>query len=144
MKIVEEAAETDPSTGKKVNPNGIKRTRRISVAEWYVRRGHLTKKQGDTAAKLLKAWERNHRSPPAIKEIQVDTSPKPDAHIAITIDRISKYHRIARSVPKKYQAYVFHVARDDRFLNAMPGYRSNVFMDRLKAGLDILADKLDS
>lgn len=139
---VEAAEWTDPETGKRVNPNGVKRARRQSVAQWYLARGYLTRRQADAAHQLLTAWERNQRTPPAIRKVQVDTTPKPDANIDITISRVSAYHSIARLVPPKYRAYVMHVARDDRHLTAMPGYRRVVYMERLQAGLEQLADSL--
>lgn len=142
MAIVEPAAEIDPATGSRINPNSVKRVRKISVCELYRRRGYLTKREADAADRLIKAWERNHRSPPAIKEIQVDHSPKPDAFIAIQIDRISKYTSIAKHVPNKYRPFVMHCARDDQHLMSMPGYRRNAYMVRLKRGLGLLADGL--
>ncbi|WP_116082084.1 hypothetical protein [Tropicimonas sp. IMCC34011] len=144
LKVVEPVEHFDERTGKKVtSPNGVKRARRCSMAEHYVRQGWLTERQGKAAQVLLNAWERNLRTAPAIKAVQVDTSPKPDAHIAIQIDRVSAYHRVVRLVPAKYRAFVLHVACDDRALSAMPGYRRNVYMERLGAGLDGLADALE-
>ena len=143
LKIIEPVEQKDENTGKMVNPNGVKRARRLSVAEAYRKTGNLTARQASAADKLLKAWEKNHRSPPAIKEIQVDNSPKPDAHIAIKIDRISAYHAIAKLIPKKYSAFVMHVARDDRHITSMHGYRRVIYMERLREGLDALADNLE-
>ena len=143
MSVSESAGDIDPQTGKRVDPNAVRRRRRLCVAELYHRKGHITKRQFTAAMALLLAWERNQRGPAAIKEIQVDTSPKPDASIAITIDRISKYHAVARLIPKQYQAFVMHVARDNNHITSMPGYRRNVHMDRLRKGLDALADGIE-
>ena len=143
MTVTESAGDIDPQTGKRSNPNSVVRKRRISVAELYHRKKHLTKRQFTAAMALLIAWERNRRGPAAIKEIQVDTSPKPDASIAITIDRISKYHAVARLIPKRYEPFVMHVAREGKHITSMPGYRRNAYMDRLRKGLDALADGLE-
>ena len=144
MTVVEDAGEIDPKTGKRVNPNGVKRLRRICVTEWYYRRGHLTRRQADAANKLLSAWEQTLRGPPAIKEINVDSSPKPDANVAIQIDRISGFHNIMRKAPSKYAAYIDHVVIHNRPINSMPGAkRDGKYMKRLAAGLDLLADAIE-
>lgn len=136
----EEVRQLD-DRGKVVNPNGVRRAVRLSVAELYARQGHLTRRQADAAAVLIRAYEANFRTAPAIKAIQVDTFPKPDEHIAILTDRASKYHNVARMVPAKARAYVMHVARDDRHITAMPGYRP-AYMERLREGLEGLAEAL--
>jgi hypothetical protein len=136
----EEVKQLD-DRGRVVNPNGVRRAVRLSVAELYARRGQITRRQADAAAVLIRAYEANFRTAPAIKKVQVDTFPKPDEHIAILTDRASKYHAVARMVPAKARAYVMHVARDDRHITAMPGYRS-AYMDRLREGLEGLATAL--
>lgn len=141
-KVIEAADYIDPETGKRINPNGVKRARRLSVAAQYESRGLLTKRQANAAGVLLRAWEANQKGPPAIKKVQVDTSPKPDAAIAMMIDRVSAYHKIARLIAMQYRAYVLHVARDDRHIGSMAGYRRRVCMERLRKGLDDLADRL--
>ena len=141
LKITEDVGRINPISGKMENPNEVRRTRRLSVAEYYQRNGILSQREAEAARKLLNAWERNQRRPPAIKEINVDSSPKPDHFIAVTIDRISAYRAIAKHVPRKYQAYVMQVGRDNHYLEAMPGFR-DAYFDRLKIGLEQLADNL--
>ena len=141
--IIEDATWFDPDKGENVNPNGVKRARRLSVAETYERQGHLTKRQAEAAKTVLEAWEQNFRSPAPISGDRVDSSPKPDAHIAIQISRRSKYHQISKLIVT-YRPYVLHVARDDKFLTSLAGYRKDGrYMARLQEGLDALADRIE-
>lgn len=142
MKVVEDATWTDPETGKEVNPNGVRRARRLSVCETYRRQGLLSKRQASAAEAVLFAWERNQRTPPAIKKVNVDTSSKPDAHIAILIDRVSAYVWVIGKVPSDVRGLVEFVCRDDNFITALPGYRRSIDMQRLRVALDDLADEI--
>lgn len=143
MLVREERGEVDPKTGKVRNPNEVYGVRRISVAAQYLLDGHITKRQFAAADQLLKAWEQKDRRPPAINEAKVDSSPKPDDHTIIILDRAWKYAHVAMCIPAKYAAFIVHVARDDRHLSSMPGYRRDgTYMRRLRDGLDMLADNL--
>lgn len=144
MRVIEDANYTDPETGKKVNPNGVRRARRIDWAELYHSKGVMTKRQLRAADALVMAWERTFRTPPAIKKVQVDVSPRPDAAISMQIDRVSKYHRLAKEIPKRSWPYVRHVVVDNRPLSSMAkgGAQLARYMDRMKDGLDALADFL--
>lgn len=144
LRVVERRGDIDPETGKEINPNGIEGTRFLSVAELYFRRGKLTKRQFTAAELLAKAWEQKDRRPPAINGNRVDSSPKPDDRTAIIVDHVMAYVRIARHVPRRYAAFVNHVARDGKFLSSMPGYRKDGrYMDHLATGLDLLMDGLE-
>lgn len=142
MKVIEDATWTDPETGKEVNPNGVRRACRLSVCETYRRQHLLTKRQAAAAEAVLYAWERNQRTPPAIKKVNVDTSSRPDAHIAILIDRVSAYTWVIGKVPQEARGLVEFVCRDDNFITALPGYRRSIDMQRLRVALDDLADNL--
>lgn len=141
-KVIEDVTHIDDNGEVQKSPNGMKRARRLTVADTYHRRGHLTKRQAEAAQTLLNAWECNFKSPPPSNGDRVDTFPKADQHITIKIDRISRYHQVARMV-STHRAFVMHVARDDLHLSSMPGYRRNgAYMTRLRDGLDALADAL--
>jgi hypothetical protein len=143
--IIEERGEVDAQTGKMRNPNGVRGRRNISVAEDYHRRGLITARQLAAATALLVAWERKDRRPPAINANRVDSSPKPDDATAIIVDHAMAYVRLARLIPHSHAPWVLHVARDDRPLGSMPGYRRDGrAMERLAAGLEALADALDA
>lgn len=142
-KVVEDVTETDPTTGKRVNPNGVKRARRIDMIESYHKRGRVTDRQMRAALKLREAYEATLRGPAAIKEIQVDSSPKPDQHVAITIDRMSKFIAISRHIPQPYAGIVEHVAIHNRSVGSM--YRGRLHSKGvllLREGLDRLADAM--
>ena len=63
-KVVEDVTHVDDNGEVKKSPNGMKRARRLSVAETYHRHGHLSKRQAEAAQRLLNAWECNFKSPP--------------------------------------------------------------------------------
>ena len=141
--IVEDVGDVDPETGEVINPNKIRRVRRLSVAAMYLRAGHLTDRQAAAADVLLKAWEQKDRRPPAINEAKVDASPKADDRTVMVLERAMRYVAVARLVAQSWEPYVMHVARDDRHISSMPGYRKGgPYMDRLRKGLDDLADRL--
>ncbi|MEQ3625967.1 MAG: hypothetical protein ABNH26_08670 [Celeribacter sp.] len=143
---IEPVTITDPETGRRTNPNGVKRARRICWYERYQRLGKLTPRQSKAAEALSLAWERTQRSAPAIKAVNVDTSPKPDANVAILVDRIGGYHAIARHVSRASRAYIDHVVLANRSIRSMPGCTGGRaearYLARLAEGLDDLADML--
>lgn len=140
--MTEERGEMDVRTGKLRNPNRVTGARRLSVAQLYERKGLLTVRQSSAAHKLLLAWEQKDRSPAAIQEAKVDHSPKPDDRTAMLVDRQMEYIKVSSHVPQQFAAFVNWVARDDRHITAMHGYRRGVYMDRLRKGLDLMADSL--
>ena len=140
--ITEERGELNVETGKIINPNGVTGVRRLSVASLYCRKGLLTTRQSAAAHKLLLAWEQKDRSPPAIQEAKVDHSPKPDDRTAMLVDRQMEYVKVSKHVPAKFAPFIHWVARDDKHLTSMPGYRRTVYMHRLRTGLDLMADSL--
>ncbi len=140
--MTEERGEVDPKTGKIKNPNGVTGARRLSVAQLYERKGLLTTRQSAAAHELLLAWEQKDRSPAAIQEAKVDHSPKPDDRTAMLVDRQMKYIKISVHIPPQFAPFINWVARDDKHLTSMPGYRRVAYMDRLRKGLDLMADSL--
>ena len=140
--ITEERGEMNIETGKIINPNNVTGVRRLSVAALYCRKGLLTTRQSAAAHKLLLAWEQKDRSPAAIQEAKVDHSPKPDDRTAMLVDRQMEYIKVSRHVPPQFAPFINWVARDDKHLTSMPGYRRTVYMDRLRKGLDLMADNL--
>jgi hypothetical protein len=102
--VVEDAAEITPA-GKAANPNGVKRARRVDMLELWHRRGEITTAGYNAAEKLRDAFEATERAPGWPDNDRVQSSPKPDHAVTIQIDRLSKYHAIAR-----------HIHRDDREL----------------------------
>ena len=146
-KVIENATWTD-ADGNKVNPNGVKRARRMDLAENYYRRTNnqiLNERQFKAAQHLRNAYEGTQRTAPAIKAIQVDSTPKPDQHVAILIDRISKYSDAMRRVPSECRVVVEAVAIDNRAVSSLKQYkgRNHVKGVRLlQIGLDAVADHM--
>ena len=143
--VVEAAAYMDPETGKKINPNGVSRRRRVSWLEVYKNRGLITDRQMRAGLAIQEAFERTQGSSPAIKKVQVDSSPKPDHAIEMTLKRIGDYHAVARLVPKSYAIFIDHVAVQNAPLTSMKGCRGPAvrkYMRRLSEGLNGLADNL--
>lgn len=95
---IEDAAEIDPETGEIINPNAIKRARRVDPLKNIHRRGLISTEGYSAAEKLRDAYEATQRTPGWPDNDQVDSSPKPDHAVTIQIDRLSKYYAIARHV----------------------------------------------
>ena len=100
----EDAGEIDANTGKMVNPNSVKRMRRVDMLEHWARHSTISPAGYAAACKLRNAFENTQRSPgTSFEQDRVDSSPKPDHAVTIAIDRISGFHKAFR-----------HVATDDR------------------------------
>ncbi len=89
---VEERGEMNPATGKVTNPNKVTGVRRVDLLAFWHRRGSISD-GGLTAASLLRdAYEATQRQKPSLPDNdRVQSSPKPDHAIEITIQRISRY-----------------------------------------------------
>ena len=143
---IEDAAYTDPETGKKENPNGVKRARRIDLVESYHKRGKITERQLKAAQALRLAYEGTMRTAPAIKKVQVDSSPKPDQHISIQVDRMSELHNVSRHIPVASKHVVDVVVYQNNSVGWSKLYRGRKLatgMDLLRSGLDAIADGID-
>lgn len=115
------------------NPNGVRRARRIDMAEVYYRRGVLTRRQYLAAMMLRTAYEQTGKSPPAIKAVQVDSSPKPDQHIAILLDRMAIFATVFKHVPAADRAIL------DRLCIQGTGPGKPYVGTRYRAGLALMA-----
>lgn len=129
---MEDATTIDPETGKSTNPNGVKRARRIDLIEHYRIRGIITQGEFTALMALRMAYEKTQRGPPAIQEIQVDTSPKPDHAVAILMDRISGYSQMMAHVRPEHRQVITCVVLDNRTV-AQLGFRGR----RYQSGMDI-------
>ena len=146
-KVIEDADWIDPETGKRINPNGIKRARRIDLVETYHRRERpfLDARQYKAAVALRNAYEQTQRSAPAIKKVQVDSTPKPDANVAVMVDRASDYHAVARHIPPECRAVIDIVVVQNRAIAAHPAYKAwnhAKGVALLRRGLDAIAEGL--
>ena len=88
--IIEDAGDLDPTTGKVVNPNNVKRVRRVDMLNVWQSKGEISKAQWNTAIVLRAAWEATEQAPGTdYSRPRVDSSPKPDHAIAIAADRMT-------------------------------------------------------
>lgn len=101
--IVEDAFDADPETGRVVNPNGVKRARRVDMLEVWHRKGVISTAGFNAAETLRDAFEATERAPGWPDNDRVQSSPKPDHAVTIQIDRMSRFHTYHR-----------HVSADDR------------------------------
>ena len=95
---IEEAADINPETGEVQNPNGVLRARRVDMLGVWHRRGWITTAGFNAAEKLRDAFEATQRAPGWPDNDRVQSSPKPDHAVTIQIDRLSKYHVMARLI----------------------------------------------
>ncbi len=148
-RLVKEPVMFVDDTGKmRESPNNMRRARRIDMAESYHKldiNPLLNASQFKAAKQLREAFEATMKSPPAIKEIQVDASPKPDQFIDITIDRISTFSGVMRQVPSDCKDVVTAVVLDNQAIGRLKQYRGRNHakgVEKLQRGLDMVAEAL--
>lgn len=140
---IEAAIEIEPETGKRKNPNNAMRRRKVNWIALMYKRGQLTDKQFMAAEKIQMAYEKLGRSPAAIKEINVDSSPKPDKNIDIIIDRISGFREVMRHVPKSSRVVMIRVVLDNRAIGTISRGKAHAkHLERLRVGLDCVYDAI--
>lgn len=118
--------------------NGMKRRQRIGALELVYKSGGMTIRQFQAGKEIRDAFEATQKSPPAIKEIQVDSSPKPDATIDVQCDAQSRYAHAMSGVPGPYKHIVEHVCCENFPISDLPG--SQVMGDSHKACLFVALD----
>lgn len=141
----EDAAEVDPVTGVRSNPNGVKRMRRVDMLEVWHRKAVITTAGFNAAVALRDAFEAVGKSRGWPDSERVQSSPKPDHAVAVQIDRMSKFIQYHRHV----------VAEDREIIDAcvlrggsplrIKRYRGSGYqagLDHLCAALDRLADAM--
>jgi hypothetical protein len=145
LKVIEDANIWDEEKQKWVNPNGVKRARRVDLVEAYHAQGKIDRRALLAALTLRTSYEATMKSAPAIKKIQVDTFPKPDQHIAIIIDRISRFSNVYGMVPATDRPIIDCVVLRNAGPNNI-GFKGSRYargMALLQDALTRLADRLD-
>lgn len=144
--VTEDRGDTDPESGKKINPNGIRGVRRVDMLEVYGNRGWITKRGLSAAEALRNAWEATQRGKGAdLSDVRVDRTPKPDASIDVQIDRVSLLVGISRLVPKEDRDIIFAVACEGRAVGHLRQYRGSnhdLGKSHLHEATERLAEKL--
>lgn len=144
--VQEGVTHIDDEGNLQESPNSMKRMRRIDLVEMYARKGVLNQRQVSAAKRLTNAWEGTMKTPPAIKEIQVDSSPKPDAFIDIHIDRVSKFTSVMKHVDTQYREIIDCVVLNNNIPAWLPKFRGPQYqrgIRHMQEALTELADNLD-
>lgn len=136
--ITEERGEVDPVSGKIINPNGVKGVRRVDMLEVWHRRGVISSAGYNAAEKLRDAYEGTLRAGGWPDSERVQSSPKPDMAVTIQIDRLSRYHTIARHIPQEDRPLIMACVLHQQ-TPAAAGYQGR----RYRAGLEALGSALD-
>ena len=138
--------EIDPDTGevKNRNPNGVKRRVFHDMLEVYRSRGWITSRGFEAGKVLRAAWENTKRGGGYLQE-RVDSTPKPDAAVAMQVDRMSARVGITRKIPSQDHAILMTVVCDALPIGRLREYRGRRHEHgkaHLAAALDRLADRL--
>lgn len=142
MKIVESVEHIDPKTGKRSNPNNVKRARRVDMLEVYRKRGVIDARQFSAGEALRNAYEATQKSPPAIKQVQVDCSPKPDHAISVQTDRLSAYINLSRHIRPADEELIDAVVLNGSGIpgRLYKGRRHQIGLQHLRDALEHLAN----
>ncbi len=124
--------------------NGMKRRQRIGALELILKNTGMSQRQYQAGKRIRDTFEATQKSPPAIKEIQVDTSPTPDATIDTQVDAQSDYADAMAAVPTKFKRVVEHVCVENRPISEMGGGKIMGGSHRacLMVALDLVANRL--
>lgn len=144
--VEEERGEKDPKTGKVTNPNGVTGVRRYDMLEVYHKRGWISTAGFNAGEMFREAWLRTGigTCAPWLRE-RVDSSPKPDAAVAIQIDRMSALIKISRMVPQDDQRILECVCAHGDAIGRLPEYRGRKHEDgkaHLREALDRLSNNM--
>ena len=149
--VVEDAPTIDPETGEARNPNGVKRVRRVDVLETLHKRGKISLPGYTVAVMLRGAFEATQQSPGWPDNDRVQASPKPDHAVTIQVDRLSRYSRIARHIPREDRDIIGWCVLHGGWPQSMPdaaGHRpystpgDDRGYERLRGALDRLAKRM--
>jgi len=145
--VQEQAGDMDADTGKRVNPNGVKRYRRIDMLEIYYRRGWIGRRQWTAGEVLRNAWEQTERGQASdFSQDRVDSSPKPDIAVTIRIDRLARYFGVSRLIPASDQRILWQVACLGNSIGGLVEYRGSQHAKgklHLVGALERLAQRLE-
>lgn len=144
--MVEERADVDPETGKRVNPNGVTGVRRVDLLEYWRNRNSITEGGYQAAVRLRDAYEATMCSKPSLPDNdRVQSSPKPDMAVAIQIDRISRFDAMMRHVRHADRQIISACVLDGNHPRSLPqfnGGRHREGFAHLRAALDYISDRI--
>jgi len=124
------------------NPNHVARRLRVERIEDMARRGQISLRQYQAGKELRDAWcgVEKLSSGSELKE-RVQSSPKPDATIAVQTDAMSRYKHAMDAVPGDMRYVIEHVCFENLPLHMLPGI-SGMHSANLKVALDRVANKM--
>lgn len=145
--VIEERGETDPKTGKVTNPNGVTGARRVDMLDLYLKREVISPRAHAAGLILRRAWLKTGmgQCAPFLRE-RVDSTPKPDAAVAILVDRISALVRVSRLVPQRDVRVIEIVCAHGAGVGALAEYRGPKHpfgLQHLSLALENLADAME-
>lgn len=145
--VVEERADVDPETGKRVNPNGVTGARRVDMLEVYHKRGVISARGYMAGLHLRQAWLKTEmgQCSPFAREA-VDTSLKLDATMAVMVDRISSYKKANSFTSAGDSSILSVVICSGASVGSIKEYRGEmheVGLVHLRDAMDRLADRME-
>jgi hypothetical protein len=147
VNLVQEPVTWTNEKGEQVNPNNVKRMRRVDMLQKYARDEVITNRQLIAGATLRDAWSKTELGQGRdYSDPVVDSSPKPDQAIDIRIDRMSAYLSVSKLVPPEDKEILQAVACEGRAIAHLRQYRyRNVPKGKahLAEALERLADRLE-
>ncbi|WP_028955912.1 hypothetical protein [Sulfitobacter sp. 20_GPM-1509m] len=145
--LVQEPVTWTNDKGEQVNPNNVKRMRRVDMLQKYAKDGVISDRQLTAGAVLRDAWAKTEMGQGRdYSDPVVDSSPKPDQAIDIRIDRMSHYIAITRLIPAGDDSILQAVACEGRAIAHLREYRwRNLPKGKvhLADALERLADRLE-
>lgn len=139
-------AGTTVEVVKDDNPNRAKKLRRYRKHPLEAMRegGKISERQMLAGLELHNAWSATLQSPPAIPEITVDSTPRPDDITVAQCERMTTYAKLIEEVPSQQQPIVRHVCCDGQAVRRFAGGGRSwgSHCADLQVGLDVLANHL--
>lgn len=89
-----------------------KRRYRLHIVERLAQRRVLSESQKLAGLALHGAWCQTMLSPPAVQEIFVDATPRPDDVTVHQVERMQRFADMAAAIPVLYRAHVRRLACD--------------------------------
>ena len=123
--------------------NGSKQKVRQHALDLMIKQERISKRQYMAGNEISMAYEAQFKSPPALKPVQVDTSPNPTASVAIQVDRASKHAWLKKAVPPDMREVVDHVCEQGHAIGQKwKGSNHATQSANLKMALDLVANRL--
>ena len=143
--VEEDAVDLDPATGRRQNPNNVKRVRRVFWANVYARQGRITDRQLLTALELFVAAAGASRQDPlAAYGLKVDDFTGKKEPEAGKYDSRRRFREMWARAPLYTRPALEWVVVYNRSAASMPGAKSGQSVERrmryIRDGLDAIGN----